>query len=89
MWTTVSFQKLQSTNNMGRWFQANALVVGQGASNDAEMDFNQAIGLSLTQVATRSQMVEKEKNAAIQADTDRYNSIECLNRTGWAQRLTG
>jgi hypothetical protein len=38
---------------------------------------------------TRLEDAEKEKRAAIEADTDRYDFNEWLNRAGWARHLQG
>src|ERR1051325_12175851 len=45
--------------------------------------------MSFTQAATQLEEVEKEKNVAIEADTDRYDFQEWLDRVGWARHLEG
>jgi hypothetical protein len=87
-WTTVSCQKFHSTNKLGRLFQVSADAETQQAANP-DVDVSQAIGLSLTQAVTQLEDLEKKKNAAIQADTDRYDFNKWLNRAGWARHLKG
>jgi hypothetical protein len=92
MWTTgIVCQKFHSTSSLGRLFEvsASASVEAQHVPAHPDADVRQAIGLSLTQAATQSENLEKEKNAAIQADTDRYDFNEWLNRAGWARHLKG
>jgi hypothetical protein len=88
MWTTVSCQKFHNTNKLGRLFQVKTSVVVQ-QGGDPDVNVSQAIGLSLTQAATQLEEAEKKRNAAIQADTDRFDFNEWLNRAGWARHLRG
>ncbi|KAH7074972.1 hypothetical protein BKA63DRAFT_414993, partial [Paraphoma chrysanthemicola] len=89
MWRTVSCQKFHNTNKLGRLFQVGGEAAGPRAANDADADVSQAIEMSLTQAMTRLEDAEKEKRAAIEADTDRYDFNEWLNRAGWARHLQG
>ncbi len=90
LWTTVACQKFHNTNTLGRLFQVDAPAAVQGVSdNAADIDVSQAIGFSLNQAATQVEELQKKHNAAIQADTDRYDFNEWLNRAGWARHLNG
>jgi hypothetical protein len=89
MWTTVSCQKFHNTNKLGRLFQVGGEAESRRAPDSADGDVSQAIEMSLTQAMTRLEDAEKEKCAAIEADTDRYDFNEWLNRAGWARHLQG
>jgi len=63
---------------------------GQGPQTcDPDADVGQAIGESLSQAATQRDERDKQARAAIEADTDRYDFNEWLNRVGWARHLKG
>lgn len=91
MWRTVSCQKFHNTNKLGRLFQVSGEAARPWAANDADADadVSQAVEMSLTQAMARREDAEKEKRAAIEADTDRYDFNEWLNRAGWARHLQG
>jgi hypothetical protein len=44
--------------------------------DSVDMDVSQAIELSLSQATVQLEALEKEKNATVQADTDRYDFSE-------------
>ena len=99
MWTTgVVCQKFHSTSRLGRLFQVSAATETQQAA-DPDGDVSQAIGLSLTPASTQLGLLtqamnwladaEKEKRAAVKADTNQYDFNEWLNRAGWARHLHG
>jgi hypothetical protein len=82
MWTTVSCQKFHNTNKLGRLFQVGGEAEGPRVPDNADADVSQAIEMSLTQAMIRLEDAEKEKSAAIEADTDRYDFNEWLNQEG-------
>ncbi len=89
IWRTVFCQKLHKGNKLGLLFQVSAEAHIQDTRNDPDVDVSQAIEMSFTQAATQLEEVEKEKNVAIEADTDRYDFQEWLDRVGWARHLEG
>ncbi|KAJ4404428.1 hypothetical protein N0V91_005949 [Didymella pomorum] len=50
---------------------------------------SEAIESSLRQATAELEALEKEKNAIVQADADRYDFSEWLSRAGWARHLKG
>jgi hypothetical protein len=89
MWRKVVCQKLHNTNKLGRLFEIGAAAAVPHVGDSADMDVSQAIGLSLSQAATQLEELEKKNSTTIQADTDRYDFSEWLDKTGWAQHLKG
>jgi superfamily II DNA helicase RecQ len=89
MWRMVSCQKLHRGNKLSRLFPISAVEVAPHPDNSADVDVSHAIGLSLSQAAAQLEELEKKNNATIQADTDRYDFSEWLNRAGWARHLKG
>jgi hypothetical protein len=89
MWRMVSCQKLQGRSKFGRLFQVSAEGAAPHPCNDADTDVSQAIRLSLSQAATQLEALEKKNSTTIQADTNRYDFSEWLDKTGWVQHLKG
>ncbi|KAL5371306.1 hypothetical protein DPSP01_014356 [Paraphaeosphaeria sporulosa] len=88
-WRIVSCQKLHSRSKFGRLFQVSADAAVPHTGDSADMDVSQAIESSLSQATTQLDAWEKQKNATVRADTDRYDFSEWLNRAGWARHLRG
>jgi hypothetical protein len=89
VWRKVVCQKLYNTNKLGCLFEIGTAAAVRHVGDSADMDVSQAIEMSLTQATAQLEDLERKNNTTIQADTDRYDFSEWLDKTGWAQHLKG
>jgi hypothetical protein len=88
MWRVVCCQKLHGRNKLGRLFEVNAPASVRNTHSNADGDVSQALRASLTQAAAQLEELHR-KSTTIEADTDRHDFNEWLNRAGWARHLRG
>ncbi|KAH3936733.1 hypothetical protein HBI81_248730 [Parastagonospora nodorum] len=90
MWTVgVKCQKYQNTGHLGRLFEVGATVEADPAAGGPEAEISLAVRAALSQAVTDATARQRAQNEAIEADTDRYDFNEWLNRAGWARHLRG
>ncbi|KAH5737485.1 hypothetical protein HBI18_067960 [Parastagonospora nodorum] len=90
MWAVgVKCQKYHNTGHLGRLFEVDATVEAGPAAGSPEADIRLAVRAALSQAVTDARARQRAQNAAIEADTDRYEFQAWLNRAGWARHLQG
>ncbi|KAH5708161.1 hypothetical protein HBI18_241080 [Parastagonospora nodorum] len=90
MWTVgIRCQKYHNTGQLGRLFEVGATVEAGPAAGSPEADISLAVRAAFSQAVTDARAKQRAQNAAIEADTDRYEFQAWLNRAGWARHLQG